>query len=107
MHEDLERLQMAIHHNNDRIVDLQGDIGDLKVQFSPLQMQQAISGAIREVLADPKATKEFWKAGFDELTSHAGNGAAQWVGKRLIAVFLAALLAGSIVWMVKTGKLTA
>lgn len=68
-------------------------------------MQSAFSGAIREVLADEKVTKAFWEAGYKQLQEHALNSGSQWIGKRMLTAIATALLAGILVYMLKTGQL--
>lgn len=70
-----------------------------------IAMQTAFASAIREVLADEKVTKAFWEAGYKQLQEHALNSGSQWIGKRMLTAIATALLAGILVYMLKTGQL--
>lgn len=68
-------------------------------------IQTAFAGAIREVLSDEKVTKAFWEQGYKQLQEHALNSGSQWIGKRMLTAIATALLAGILVYMLKTGQL--
>lgn len=68
-------------------------------------MPKAFEDAFRRVLADDKLVSDFWQRGYRELSDHAGNGASQWIGKRLLTTLVAAIVTAGIVWLVKTGAL--
>lgn len=68
-------------------------------------MPAAFEAAIRRVLADEEIAKAFWRRGYAELSSHAGNGASQWIGKRILTAIIVAVTTAGIVWLVKTGQL--
>lgn len=68
-------------------------------------MPAAFEAAFRRVLADDALVKSFWQRGYKELTDHAGNGASQWVGKRILTALIVAVVTAGVVWLVKTGAL--
>ena len=72
-------------------------------QISP--EAQAFEDALRRVLADDEVVRNFWHRGYRELTEHAGNGASQWVGKRLLTAMVVSVVTAGVVWLVKTGAL--
>jgi hypothetical protein len=59
----------------------------------------------RALLDDKDLVAEFWKAGYSHLTVHAGNGASQWVGKRILTAIIGALFVWAMAWLVKEGAL--
>lgn len=59
-----------------------------------------------KALADDEDFKQaFWKSGFDELSSHAGNASSQWIGRRILTALIVAITTAGIVWLVKSGGL--
>lgn len=66
---------------------------------------QAFEVALRRVLADDDLVKGFWHRGYQELTNHAGNGASQWVGRRILTALIVAGVTAGLVWLIKTGSL--
>ena len=72
----------------DRIVGMQGSMVD--------SVSEGVEQALRKVLSDPTVRRDFWKAGYDELSGHAGTGAAKWVGQRILSAIGGALLAAGI-----------
>lgn len=76
---------------------------------NPNEMQAAVTAGvvagIKQMLADPEFVKSFWQRGFEELSTHTGNGATQWVGKRLLTIAITAMTTAGIVWLVKTGAI--
>ncbi len=71
----------------------------------PEMIAGSVERAIRRALADPEMSRQFWAAGYEELSRHAGNNASQWVGKRLLTALIVALTTAGFVWLVKTGAL--
>jgi hypothetical protein len=61
--------------------------------------------AIRRVLADKEAMRMFWRGGYEELLEHTSSGASQWIGRRLLTTFIAAVVTAGVVWLVKSGAL--
>jgi hypothetical protein len=68
-------------------------------------MPAAFEAAFRRALSDETIVKSFWKRGYEELSSHAGNGASQWIGKRILTAIIVAVTTAGIVWLAKTGQL--
>jgi hypothetical protein len=66
---------------------------------------KAFEMALRRVLSDDDLVKSFWHRGYQELTAHAGNGASQWVGRRILTTIVVAVVTAGVVWLVKTGSL--
>ena len=60
------------------------------------QLAVAVEKALRRVLTDENVRREFWKAGYEEMSRHATSGAAQWVGRRIVSSIGGALLAAGI-----------
>ena len=71
----------------------------------PEMIAASVERALRRVLSDPELRRQFWEAGYRELTEHAGNNASQWVGKRLLTSAILALTTALIVWLVRSGNL--
>jgi hypothetical protein len=68
-------------------------------------VSDAMERALRNVAQDKELVSAFWKRGYDELASHAGNNASQWVGKRLLTSVILALTTAALVWLVRSGNL--
>jgi hypothetical protein len=66
---------------------------------------QAFESALRRVLADDELVRAFWHRGYAELTAHAGNGASQWIGKRILTAMVVSVVTAGLVWLIKTGSL--
>jgi hypothetical protein len=64
-----------------------------------------VARAMDAALSDQHRIQKFWRTGFDELSSHASNGASQWVGKRILTALIAAIATVSLVWLVRNGGL--
>lgn len=62
----------------------------------PNQIANAVETALRRVLSDPEVRRQFWRAGYDEMSEHATGDATKWVGRRLISAIGGALLAAGI-----------
>ena len=60
------------------------------------QLAVAVEKALRRVLADEQLRRDFWKAGYSELSQHATSGAVQWIGRRIVSAIGGALLAMGI-----------
>ena len=72
-------------------------------QISP--EAQAFEDALRRVLADDDVVRAFWHRGYRELTEHAGNGASQWLGRRILTTIIVSVVTAGLVWLIKTGSL--
>jgi hypothetical protein len=60
------------------------------------RMARAMEMALRRVLTDEDVRRDFWRAGYEEMSKHATTGAAQWVGRRIVSSIGGALLAAGI-----------
>lgn len=67
------------------------------------RMADAVEAAMRRVLADNDLRSAFWRSGYEELSAHAGNGASQWIGKRLLIAAVWAVVSAGLIWLVKIG----
>ena len=83
------------------------EFADFKERRDTVALQAAITAGvvagIKQITEDERFVKSFWKQGFEELAAHSGNGASQWIGKRLLTIFITAVTTAGIVWLVKTG----
>lgn len=59
----------------------------------------------KRLLEDEDLMKKFWAAGYKELTDHAGSGASQWIGRRILTALASALLVVALAYLLKTGAL--
>lgn len=64
-----------------------------------------IVAGLKQLTQDEAFVSSFWRHGFEELSKHSSNGASQWVGKRLLTIFITAVTTAGIMWLVKTGAL--
>jgi len=74
------------------------------IEGLPALIAEAVERAHRRVLTDPELRGAFWKAGYEELEKHAGSALAQYIGKKVIHILLAAGVAAAITWAVVNGK---
>ena len=73
----------------------------------PPLIERATETAVRRALADGPSIRVSvdWEAGYRELEKHAGENAAQWLGRRLWNILITAAIAGAIAWLVMTGRI--
>jgi hypothetical protein len=71
----------------------------------PEMIAASVERALRRVLSDSELRRQFWEAGYAELSNHASNNASQWIGKRLLTSAAIALTTAMIVWLVRSGGL--
>ena len=73
------------------------------------ELQAAVTAGVvagfKQMINDEAFVASFWKHGFEELSKHSSNGASQWIGKRLLTIFITAITTAGIVWLVKTGAI--
>ena len=85
------------------------DLSEFREHRDSLVMQQAIAAGVvaglKQITEDEKFVAAFWKQGFEELAKHSGNGASQWLGKRILTILITTIAGGCIVWLVKTGAI--
>lgn len=85
------------------------EFSDFKDRRDNAALQAAITAGvvagIKQITEDDKFVSSFWKKGFEELATHSGNGASQWVGKRLLTILVTSIAGVCIVWLVKTGAI--
>lgn len=67
-------------------------------RLTPTDIADAVETAMRNVLTDPDVRRDFWRAGYEEMSQHAARGATQWVGRRIVSAIGGALLAAGI-WL--------
>jgi hypothetical protein len=76
---------------------------------TPGDIEAAVSrGVVRaahELADDPQFTEKYWRTGFEHLTKHSSNSASQWIGKRILTAFVAAVVTAGILWLAKEGAL--
>ncbi len=82
-----------------------GQRGELAVMDDKQVLADAVETALRRVLADKEMQDAFWARGYQELAKHAGNGASQWIGKRLLISFVWAAVGAGLTWLIKSGAL--
>lgn len=63
-----------------------------------------VDGA-KQLMADDDVVDKFWQGGYDRLTGHATSASSQWIGKRIMAAAVTALLVWGVTWLVKNGAL--
>lgn len=68
-------------------------------------VNRGIQAGLRAAMKDKELITDFWRDGFDELSKHTGNGASQWVGKRILMAVIAAVFVWALTWLVTNGKL--
>ena len=69
------------------------------------QEGRAFEMALRRILQDEELVKGFWHRGYQELTEHAGAGASQWVGRRILTAIVVAAVTAGVAYLVRTGSL--
>lgn len=78
-------------------------------EITQIELQAAVTAGvvagIQQMSKDEAFIGLFWRHGFEELTKHSSNGASQWIGKRLLTIFITAITTAGIVWLVKTGAI--
>lgn len=68
-------------------------------------IKEAFKEALTEVAKDRDIVQGFWKQGYQELSGHAGNGARQWIGGRIMTLIAVAALSLAINYLAKTGAI--
>lgn len=68
-------------------------------------MAKAVELGMRNLFADPEFRADYWRDGYTHLSQHAGNGASQWLGKRLLTALLWAAVGAGIAWLVRLGAI--
>lgn len=85
------------------------DLAEFRERRDTEALQKAITAGvvagIKQITEDEKFVAAFWKQGFEQLAQHSGNGASQWVGKRLLTILITSVAGVCIVWLVKTGAI--
>ena len=88
-------LHTAQHHTGKQLAELGLMYSELHAQLDK-RIAGAVEQAMRNVLADEEVRKAFWKGGYDELSKHTRETTTQWVGRRMVSAFSAALLAAAL-----------
>jgi UDP:flavonoid glycosyltransferase YjiC (YdhE family) len=81
----------------ERLLRISKILGDAML---PELLAASVERALRRVLNDEEMRRAFWEAGYRELERHAGANAARWLGERLWNMFVTAVVAASLAWMV-------
>lgn len=85
------------------------EFAEYKERRDTAALQMAITAGvvagIKQITQDETFVASFWRHGFEELSKHSSNGASQWIGKRLLTIFITAVTTAGIVWLVKTGAI--
>ena len=69
------------------------------------QVAQGVYDGVQKLMEDPQVMQQFWGRGYNAFVQRAGDDSSQWIGKRILTLFLGAVLVASVVWMVKSGVL--
>ena len=83
-------------YNADRYVNT----GDLQSAVTA-----GVVEGIKALATDEDFIERFWKTGYSHLTIHVGNGTSQWLGKRILTMFILSAVTAGIVWLVKSGAI--
>lgn len=79
--------------------------GDRLHQAISAGVSDGVTRALNDFMKNPENVKAFWKAGYNELTDHAGNAASQWVGKRILTTLVVTAFTACLVWLLRTGAI--
>lgn len=78
-------------------------------QLTPQELQSAVTAGVvagmKQMATDEAFVSNFWRHGFEELSKHSGNGASQWLGKRILTILITTIAGSCIVWLVRTGTI--
>jgi len=84
-------------------------VSDFLERRNTAELQAAVAAGIvtglKQLTQDEAFVASFWRHGFEELSKHSSNGASQWIGKRLLTIFVTAVTTAGVVWLVKTGAI--
>lgn len=65
-------------------------------------LRLAVTEGIKDVLKDEALVATFWEAGFKHLTNHATDKTTQWIGKRILTMFVTAAVVAGLIWLGKS-----
>jgi hypothetical protein len=71
--------------------------------YLSMAVAEGVVQGLKIALKDEELMEDFWKAGFEHLTTHAGSGASQWVGKRILIAAIAAVFIWALGWLFRNG----
>lgn len=91
-----ERVQGTVLDRLEEVESIKHELQNGKLRE---QVALGVADGFRAVLDDKKHVAEFWKTGYDELTKHGANNASQWVGKRLLTMFVTAVTLWGLIWL--------
>lgn len=74
-------------------------------RVSDAHLKATIREIFRELSADSELSQAYWKRGFVEISNHTSNAASQWLGKRILTMFVVAITSAGILWLAKTGAI--
>ena len=89
----------------DKLVSRVAAICEVQSRATQEAIHAGTRQALTDILNDRERVQQFWRTGFDELTTHGSNEASQWIGKRLLTGLIVAVMVGCITWLVQTGRL--
>jgi vacuolar-type H+-ATPase subunit E/Vma4 len=76
------------------------DMRELRRDIVPT-VREAVKDAIRDALADPEISRRVYA----ELSRHASDNLAQWIGRRVLVFVAAMLVSATVAWAAMTGRL--
>ena len=86
------------------MLDRVAAICDAKNEAIEAAIARGVQDGLRAAMNDQALVTSFWATGFDELATHSGNHASQWIGKRLLTSLIVAITIAGITWLVQTGR---
>lgn len=99
----VESLMREVLQAQDHITALRGDL--ISTEDVKSAMRDGFLEGVKVLMQDKDFAKSFWQQGYEQLTQHAGNGASQWVGKRILTALVVAVTTACVIWLVKTGAI--
>lgn len=79
---------------------MSADMRELRRDIVPT-VHAAVKEAIKDALADPEISRRVYA----ELSRHASDNLAQWIGRRVLVFVAAMLVSASVAWAALTGRL--
>jgi vacuolar-type H+-ATPase subunit E/Vma4 len=79
---------------------MSADMRELRRDIVPT-VREAVREAIKDALNDPEISRRVYV----ELSRHASDNLAQWIGRRVLVFVAAMLVSASVAWAALTGRL--
>lgn len=76
------------------------EIREIRQELPPL-IEAAVQRAVRQTLTDPSVSRQV----YDELSKHASDGLALWIGRRVLVFVAAMAVSATVAWAALTGKI--